>query len=42
VANTDAKTDHVREGKNEPIGKEVMSYGNFPNHADIPLHQSQK
>jgi hypothetical protein len=36
--NTDAETEHVREGKKEPIGKEAC--GNFLNHGDIPLHQS--
>jgi hypothetical protein len=32
----------VEEGKDEPIGKKVMSCGNFLNHGDILLYQSQK
>jgi hypothetical protein len=39
---TGAVTEHVREDKNEPTGKEVMSCRNFLNYGDIPLHQSQK
>jgi hypothetical protein len=32
----------VREDKNEPVGKKVMSCGNLLTHGDVLLHQSQK